>query len=101
MCLKEVAPLPKKRMQRHVLSSSNNKHEAVTELGSNLELVDLWLLSRDFKCVCMNVCVGKQHTRHCKLVFCNYATVAAERDVKLRMSIITDPGEDFPSGTWL
>lgn len=36
------------------LSLSNNKHEAVTELGSNLELVDLWLLSRVFKCVCMS-----------------------------------------------
>lgn len=40
------------------LSLSNNKHEAVTELGSNLELVDLWLLSRVFKYVCMSKHVG-------------------------------------------
>lgn len=54
-------------MQRRVLIRaplSNNKHEPVTELGSNLELVDLWLLSSVFKCVYMSKCVLLSGTCH-------------------------------------
>lgn len=40
---------------------SNYKHEPVIELRSNLELVDLWLLSSVFKCV--GACVVKIHGR--------------------------------------